>query len=163
MNNRGAIICGYQGIGKSTASKCSNLIIDLESGSFWQGDFRQSDWYEIYAKIAINLAEQGYAVCIASHKVVRDYLSSIPIPTNIKLYCCYPSLHLESVWIDKLQKRFNNTGLHKDYKALMNAKEMFKENIKDLQSQPKFDKIELTSMGYSLVDELERVVYNEQC
>ena len=61
---RGAIISGYQGIGKSTLSKAGNGYIDLESGNFFADGYRADDWYVVYSQIAIHLAEQGYRVFI---------------------------------------------------------------------------------------------------
>jgi len=149
------IICGYQGIGKSSLVRSYNYLhsnlyhaIDLESGNFWVDGKRCDDWYRIYANIAIHLSKQGNIVFTSSHKIVRDYLASIN--TTETLAVCYPDISLKDEWINKLQRRYDSTGLEKDYKALMNAKEMFDNNIEDLSSQEGFEKIAIMSINYDL-------------
>ena len=124
------IICGYQGIGKSTLSNADNKCIDLESGNFWIDGKRQDNWYMIYCNIAIELSKQGYVVFLSSHKVVRDYLSSLPKTEDIYVVC--PSADLKDEWITKLEARYNATNLEKDYKAWKNAEQCYLDNIKEL-------------------------------
>ena len=120
MSNKvkGAVIVGYQGIGKSTLAKSGNGYIDLESGNFWVDGKRTDDWYIPYCKIAVHLAEQGYKVFVSSHAVVREYLASLP--KTIPLFACFPSYSLKDTWITKLQVRYERTQLEKDYKMLKN-------------------------------------------
>ena len=126
---KGVIIIGYQGIGKSSCGGKENCI-DLESGCFWVGDSRAEDWYIPYCKMAMELANQGYTVFTSSHKVVRDYLSSVPLLSNVgKVVAFCPDHRYKKEWIERLQKRYDQTGLYKDYKALMNAKDRYEENI----------------------------------
>ena len=152
MIKKGAIIVGYQGIGKSTLAKNGNGYIDLESGNFWIGGRRAEEWYIPYCNIAINLAEQGYKVFVSSHQVVRDYLASVPKLEPIDLYCCFPSYTLKNLWIDKLHKRYKDTGLWKDYKAWQNALERYDENIKELHQSKGFIPIVINDIHYSLLD-----------
>ncbi len=144
MNNlkqmKGLIIVGYQGIGKSSCSGPPN-VIDLESGSFWipgdNGSYREIDWYITYCQIALHLANQGFVVFTSSHKVVYDYFKAVinakALPENIGnivVFC--PQSSMKEEWIARLQERYDKSGLEKDYKALMNAKERFMENIAEL-------------------------------
>lgn len=122
------IIIGYQGIGKSSIAG-KNDIIDLESGNFWFAGKRRRDWYIYYCNIAESLSKQGYIVFVSSHKVVRDYLKNY---CKESIYCVFPSLGLKDQWIERLQNRFNNTKLEKDYKAWKNAEQCYEENITDL-------------------------------
>lgn len=138
------IIVGYQGIGKSTLAQNNPEIIDLESGNFWVDGNRIDDWYKVYANIAKHLSEQGKIVFTSSHKVFRDYLKE----NNIKFTVICPCLSLKEKWIDKLQERYNITNKDKDYKALMNAKQMYDDNIHDLLSEDNV--IELNYMNYDL-------------
>ena len=124
------IICGYQGIGKSTLSNADNNCIDLESGNFWIDGKRQDNWYMIYCNIAIELSKQGYVVFLSSHKVVRDYLASLPKTEDIYVVC--PSANLKAEWIKKLEERYIKTNLEKDYKAWKNAEECYFDNINEL-------------------------------
>lgn len=145
------IIIGYQGIGKSTMAKTRFSCIDLESGNFFVDGKRSDDWYKIYVKIAEHLSEQGYIVFVSSHKVVRDELSHVYEPVG----ACYPALELKDAWIKKLKKRYNESGLEKDYRAWMNAEERFTENIKEMEEDCDkygFSKFVITGTDYELID-----------
>ena len=124
------IYVGYQGIGKSSISGKNNCI-DLESGNFWIDNKRTDEWYKIYCNIAEHLSKQGYDVFMSSHKIIREELNK----RNIKFITIFPSLNLKDEWIKRLENRYNLTKSNKDYKALMNAKEMYNENIKDLMQE----------------------------
>ena len=124
------IIIGYQGIGKSTLAKEHRGYIDLESGNFWHDGKRPQYWYAIYGNIAKSLHEQGYKVLLSSHEVVRRYLKKICDIDDLLVIC--PSLELKDKWIEKLEKRYEETGLEKDYRAMMNGKYKYDENIKEL-------------------------------
>lgn len=144
------IIIGYQGIGKSTLAGKNNCI-DLESGNFWFHDVetyqkvRHNDWYIPYCNIANHLSEQGYIVFTSSHEVVRNELKK----SKEDVFIIYPSIELKDEWIKKLEDRYNQTGLDKDYKALMNAKDRYEENIKELKSC-KLNHYEISTMDYNL-------------
>lgn len=151
------IIVGYQGIGKSTLANSERNqwvpeafkgkgIIDLESGSFWVDGKRDENWYKIYVNIAHHLSQQGHIVFTSSHKAVREELKKYPDYVRY----AYPSLSLKDEWIDKLKKRYEESGLEKDYKALKNAEACYEENIKDLMNDGCKDPIEINSMNYDL-------------
>ncbi len=154
MSKKGAIIVGYQGIGKSTLAQNGNGYIDLESGNFWIEGKRAEDWYIPYCNIALNLAEQGYRVFVSSHKVVRDYLATVPKYKPVDLYCIFPSYTLKDEWIEKLYRRYKQTDLDKDFKAWQNALDRYDENIKELHHSQGFIPIVICTMQYSLLDEL---------
>lgn len=144
------IIVGYQGIGKSTLAKNGNGFIDLESSNFFVNGVRQNDWYIPYCNIAMNLSEQGYTVFVASHECVRNYLSFHADQARLVIVC--PSLRLKDQWIEKLEKRYQDTGLAKDYKAMMNAKDRYEENIKELINAVGFEILQIDTMDYKLSD-----------
>lgn len=123
------IVIGYQGIGKSTLAGRNCRYIDLESGCFWINGKRPDDWYLYYCSIAEHLSKQGYIVFVSSHEVVRTRLEWSCEDVAI----VYPSIELKDYWISKLKKRYAETKLDKDYKAFMNAKERYAENIKELK------------------------------
>lgn len=157
------IIIGYQGIGKSSLAKGANGFIDLESGNFWVDGVRDKNWAQVYANMAIHLSMQGYNVFTASHKAVRECLKNHPYTKSHDgkapeiLAVCYPALHLMDPWTMKLQHRYEDSKLDKDYKAWMNAKEMYVENIEDLMAEPDTVlKIQINSMDYSLEKELAK-------
>ena len=143
------IVVGYQGIGKSTLAGRNNRFIDLESGNFWVDGKRADDWYKPYCKIAEHLSQQGYIVFTSSHEVVRKQLEN----SDEMIVIVYPSVELKNEWIAKLEKRYEESGLEKDYKALMNAKDRYTENIKELsETDDKYSvvKMALTKMNYDL-------------
>lgn len=152
------IIIGYQGIGKSTLCKEGNGFIDLESGNFWVEGVRDRNWAVVYANIAVHLCNQGYHVFTSSHKIVRDELRK-HISDTVDIAVCYPMPSLKDVWCDKLKRRFQATGLEKDYKAWMNAQEMYDENIMDLSDEPlPMMHIPLYDMHYDLREEVMKRV-----
>lgn len=129
---KGVIIIGYQGIGKSSLGGRNNCI-DLESGNFFIGDKRADDWYIPYCQTALSLSEQGFTVFVSSHKVVVDFLKDVPLPENVSgvvIFC--PQLWMKDEWIKRLEARYSRTGLRKDEKALLNARERYTEDIIEL-------------------------------
>lgn len=122
------IVIGYQGIGKSSLAGRNNRFIDLESGNFWVDGKRADDWYKPYCQIAEHLSQQGYIVFTSSHEVVRKQLEN----SSETIVVAYPCIDLKDAWIEKLERRYAESGLEKDYKALMNAKDRYEENIKEL-------------------------------
>lgn len=147
------IIIGYQGIGKSTTAKKFSNVIDLESGCFWYNGKRQDNWHVYYCQIAEHLSSQDKIVFVSSHKQVREYLKN---SKELVIAIC-PSIYLRDEWIKRLEDRYNSTGLDKDYKALMNAKDCYKENILDIAND-----IERThfiqSITYDLEDEVRKAL-----
>ena len=150
------IISGYQGIGKSTLAGKNNCI-DLESGNFWVDGKRADDWYKVYCQIANHLSEQGYVVFVSSHEVVRKELEK----SKEQVFAIFPSIDIKDAWIRKLEERYNKTKLDKDYRALMNAKDRYKENITELmRGNLKF--YEITKMTYQLESIIDYLDYKSK-
>lgn len=141
------IIIGYQGIGKSTLASKNLKYIDLESSCMRVNGERADNWWEIYCNVAEELSCQGYIVFVSSHAVVRNRLKN----SKEKIYVCYPSLELEDEWIRRLENRYYNTELDKDYRAWKNAEECYASNIQDLE-QSGFTPIIILNMKYKLKD-----------
>lgn len=141
------IVVGYQGIGKSTLANANSKCIDLESGNFWVDGKRADDWYKPYCQIANHLSEQGYTVFVSSHEVVRKELE------KSKEFVCivHPAIKLQDEWIAKLENIYMRTQSNKDYKAYMNAKDRYKDNIVELMTSP-FVSYEIESIDYDLKD-----------
>ena len=153
---KGCVIVGYQGIGKSSVAEKDDRFIDLESSLFFiSKNSRYDSWYLPYARIARYLARKGFIVFVSSHKEVRDVLQNF----DVKTYVCYPSLNLEEEWLKRLQSRWVSSGLNKDFKAWKNTEEKFKENILSLKSSP-FEQIEITTLNYNLKDLIENRLNN---
>lgn len=145
------IVIGYQGIGKSTLADRDICYIDLESGNFWVDGKRAEDWYKPYCKIAEHLSQQGYVVFTSSHEVVRNRL----VNSTETVVLVYPAVELKDEWIAKLEKRYQESGLEKDYKALMNAKDRYIENIHELENCGVPNKLKLVDINYDLDEILE--------
>ena len=140
------IIVGYQGIGKTTLAKKEKGYIDLESSSFWIDGKRDENWYKVYVNIAYRLSKQGNNVMVSSHKLVREELKNY----DDDILLIYPDNSLEKEWIKKLEDRYKLEKTDKNYKALINAKEKYQENIDDLKSEETFRHYVLETMKYDL-------------
>ena len=151
------IICGYQGIGKSTVAGRNN-IIDLESGNFWHKGQRPDNWYVYYCNIAEHLSRQGYIVLLSSHKVVRDRLRKY---CNEPVRLIFPSIFLAEEWKHKLCARYQSTKSEKDFKAWQNAEERYHENIAELL-RCGIPSYEITDMDYRLSDIIDYLVAENQ-
>ena len=136
--------CGY-----AIDLESSATFVELPNGQ----TYRPNNWEYIYANMAYNLNEQGFHVFLSSHKAVRDALCTEKFKDVRKVIIC-PSLDLKEKWIDRLTYRYEAFGLVKDYKALMNAKTMYDENIADLisESDRGFEVIEIKDTIYDLAD-----------
>lgn len=158
------IIIGYQGIGKSTLAKLRNQFIDLESGNFWVNGERPEVWPQIYTNMAVHLAQQNFHVFTSSHKVVRDCIRNHTdvMEGKVKVGVCFPAINLRDDWCKRLEVRYNDTKLDKDYKAWRNAVEMYNANIEDLLKEDEpFIQIPLYDLGYNLREEILKVVREE--
>lgn len=142
-----AIIIGYQGIGKSTLGSTDGFI-DLESSCMRVNDKRPDNWYEYYCNFAEYLSRHHKIVFTSSHKEVRDRLRE----SKEKVYLCYPIVSLKNEWIARLRKRYEQSGLDKDYRALMNAEDCFVENITALEQEHTFTHIPIFYIDYNLKD-----------
>lgn len=151
------IIIGYQGIGKSTLAATDNNYIDLESSHFWLWDdkteqlLRPAGWERIYTSIAEDLSAQGYNVFTSSHEIVRTALAH----SKEKVIVVYPAPALKDEWIEKLEKRYESSKTLKDYKALMNAKDRYLENIEEIKNSG-FETREINGMVYDLKEIIEK-------
>lgn len=141
------ILIGYQGIGKSTLGGNFGYI-DLESSSFWVEGERAEDWYKIYGNIAEHLSTQGYKVFLSSHAVIRERLGG---SVERKAIVC-PSLALKDEWILRLNRRYEETGKEKDYKAWKNAEDRYTENIGELLADTNYGHIVIPEIPYNLHD-----------
>lgn len=129
---KGLIVIGYTGIGKSTIGGIDNCI-DLESGCFWVGDRRATDWYIPYCQLAMDLANQGYNVLISSHRLVVQYMESVPRLENVgAIVVVCPQKSMKDIWLERLEKRYNETKTYKDYRSLHRAKDQYQHDIRDL-------------------------------
>lgn len=159
--NKGAIIIGYQGIGKSSTIKENgkdNLhFLDMESSCWKDSNGKRNDnWYVSYCNIALDLAKQGNYVFTASHKEVREYFKENH--NDIPILVVMPSIALKYTWIKRLSDRYDNTHLDKDKFALLNAQDRYTENIKELYDYAKindFKSVIISNTGYNLRNELK--------
>jgi hypothetical protein len=93
--DKGIIICGFAGIGKSYFAKRTRSV-DLESTPF------NKNW-EIYSNVAIHMSNNGYNVLLSCHKEIRDMLRS----KEIKFITVMPDVNLKEEYIQRYMDRFN--------------------------------------------------------
>lgn len=148
------IICGYQGVGKSSLYGYDN-IVDLESSLFFnhETDSRPHDWYVYYCQIAEHLSKQGFTVLLSTHSTVRDYLYK---HCTEKVYVVFPDISLKDHWIAKLESRYTQDSSNKNYKALANALQQFENNIMDM-AKGKLPTFVITDPNYSLYKIIEEL------
>lgn len=145
-----SIIIGYQGIGKSTlAQSQAYRYIDLDPSNFFVDGKRDFHWYKPYCQMAMYLSEQGFHVFVSSHQVVRDYLKILSENSQEDIFVCFPDYDLRDAWIEKLEKRYEQTGTEKDYKTWQNAKMCFDLSI-DSFYESLFEHIVIEKMDYDL-------------
>lgn len=145
------IVIGYQGIGKSTVTKQLDNCIDLESSMMKINGHRDENWFIPYGQIALDLSRQGNIVFTASHRIFREWLEVHRKDTADKILCIVPALELKDLWLEKLQKRWEQTNLLKDRLALLNAEDCFIENITEMYDFKNcFEFYEIQEMNYDL-------------
>ena len=150
------IIIGFPGIGKSTLA-CNNYkFVDLESSYFKTHDVRNEDWVVEYCKLAEFLSKNGSIVFISSHKVMRDYIAKMR--TNELVACVFPSKRIGEQWIKKLEDRYMNSGLDKDYRAFIRARDHYDDDIRELYSDDIPYKWVITDINYDLEEEIEKFI-----
>jgi len=161
------IVIGYQGIGKSTFCQNSNSFryIDLESRNTKVRGIRYECWADVYANFALDLSSQGYTVFVSSHKQLQDILSKTE--TEEYIISVFPAKELKQEWLDRLEKRWEDTRLDKDYVAWKDAVKNFDDEIDILMSNEKIKPYPITDMNYSLykiTNDAERDIYGrEKC
>lgn len=72
------IICGFAGIGKSTAAKNIPGVVDLESTPF------EKDWNR-YVKVAKHMLDSGFVVLLSCHLELRDELQKQGVPYAVAM------------------------------------------------------------------------------
>lgn len=151
------IISGYQGIGKSTLSSSDLRYIDLESSNFFVNGKRNENWHIPYCQIAESLSRQGYIVFVSSHDTVREYLSH----SSEEFIVIVPAVELKDEWIEKLQKRYEETGLQKDLRSYQYAAVWYVESVVDLMSTKNAKIITIHDMDYSLKNLIPSMVLHK--
>ena len=133
----GRIIFGYPAIGKSSCATFVRRTIDLESSAFTCNGKKPEGWEDIYATVAINLANQGYDVFVSTHP---DAIKAIATRYG-HVMAIFPSLDIEGPWIDRLKTRVTNTEIEygdateyfKNQRACDRAEKHYEEDISALE------------------------------
>ena len=150
IQDRGLIIIGYQGIGKSSFASSHNKTIDLESSNFKVDGERDDNWYVIYCRIAVSLAKQGYIVFTSSHQVVvEEFMKYSNRDDDYSIVIVYPHPSLGNKWVEKLRQRWiADMKNEKNHIAYEDAKENFQDEIYWLASQNELPCISIKTMDY---------------
>lgn len=157
---KGLIICGYPGVGKTSVGGWNNCI-DLESSDFQVGPsdrihskvyVRVTDitavmtnptvdkvietlavpaWVDEYCRVGMNLAAQGYTVLMSTHEDVVAYLSNMS-KNPVVIFC--PRREWKTQWFERVQKRYEETGLDKHRLAMNRVWEHYDEDIEQLMN-----------------------------
>ena len=88
------IICGFAGIGKSTAATNLPCVVDLESAPF------EKDWSR-YTKVAKHMADNNYTVLLSCHKELRECL----FRNEIEYTLVFPKKELKDLYLSNYKKR----------------------------------------------------------
>lgn len=115
------IICGYQGVGKSTY--CRNnptTTIDLDSSNFKKVEH----WEENYIKTALSFSKDDKNVFISAHRNVIEYLISNEIPFKVLV----PN-EKKDVWRSRLEFRYNKVQSFANLKALYDFDLHFEDDM----------------------------------
>ena len=149
------IVIGFPGIGKSTLASNNDKFVDLESSYFKTPSVRNADWVIDYCKLAEILSRNGHVVFVSSHKAVIDYLAKMR--TNEQIVCIFPSERIKEQWVKKLEDRYMLTGLDKDYRAFIRARDHYDDDVRDLYSNDEITyKLVITDINYDLEEEIEK-------
>lgn len=147
---KGLIIIGYPGIGKTTAAIELSNCVDLES-SYFDNKLR-------YCELAMDIAYQGNIVFVSSHKRVCEYFNSVPFRENVaKAIIICPRTTMKDEWIKKLEERYENSGLEKDWRALEFVRYNYTKSIVDLCSRyENLPVYQIEAMDYQLCDYIQK-------
>ena len=157
----GVVVVGYPGVGKSTLAEKYLQFVDLESNSFKLADEHVDDWEVIYCQAAEHIATEGRIVFISSHKMVRDYLLSLPQYNDVKIMAVVPSQELKFEWIEKLKERFEDSELSKDWYAYTRARDHYFYDVNCIKEEfeaREYPVLEITSMEYDLKGLLDQFI-----
>lgn len=150
------IIIGFPGIGKSTLANNNDNFVDLESSYFKTPSVRNDDWVVDYCKLAEILSRNGHVVFVSSHRAVRDYLAKMD--TSETVTCIFPSERIKEQWVKKLEDRYMLTGLYKDYRAFIHARDHYEDYIRELYSDDGVPyKWVITDINYDLEEEIDKI------
>lgn len=149
------IIIGFPGIGKSTLASNNDKFVDLESSYFKPVNNRNDDWVVDYCKLAEVLSRNGHIVFVSSHKAVRDYIAKMR--TDELVTCVFPSERIREQWVKKLEDRYMNSGLDKDYRAFIRTRDHYDDYVRELYSDGIPYKWVITNINYNLEEEIEKL------
>lgn len=113
------IICGYQGVGKSTY--CRNhkdTAIDLDSSNYTKTE----NWEIEYIKDAMRYKDKK--VFISAHKNVINVLLTLGIGFELLI----PSLNKET-WRSRLEFRYNKNPILPNLKAIRDFEKNFEKDM----------------------------------
>lgn len=134
------VICGYQGIGKTTLSKKVCNVVDLDSSLFVD----MTTYYEVIKY----LDSLGKIVLTSTHSMLRDALRA----NGIDYYVVCPKLELREQWIGKLTKRYQEDDSDKNFRSWTQAILHYDSHIKELMEKEKERCLLIEEMDYFLED-----------
>ena len=151
----GLIVSGYPGVGKSYISNIETGYVDLKSTLIKENSgVRPMDWRRIYCNLAVSLADQGYDVCVSTHKEVLKELSNTNLYGDLDVVVVFPVLELREEWLSKLAHRLADEPTPENWYAYINAETNYIHDVKNL-TMSNFPTIQITSLDYDLKEMLD--------
>ena len=131
--SQGLIICGYPGIGKTSIGGWNNCI-DLESSNFKTTSL--DTWEDGYARVAMDIASQGFTVLVSTHPEVIDRLKRPQswYEDNFKPIIFCPRKSMKDAWINRLRDRYLADPSPKNRRAYDHVVLYFESDIKALEN-----------------------------
>jgi len=148
------IVIGYLGIGKTTAAKTYNGVIDLGTDAFWDYGKRPDGWNVYYCKIATQLSKDGNIVFVNPNSAIQRKLIENNMDDTIAVY---PSAALQNEWIQKMERKYVLSKSNSDLGKLERVKKCFTKDILKMSKLP-IHKIEFSTPRYDLMLEIVQFV-----
>ena len=146
------IICGYQGIGKTTYCKTHTDSYDLDSSAFEKNE----EWAKTYVDSAIEVLKSGYdKVFISAHQcVINEILNRIL--NEISIVVVIPK-ETKETWEARLRFRYEQCKKQYAYNALQDFLKHFDEDMQyynQLKNNKRISLIEVTAKVQTNLSEL---------
>ena len=134
---KGLIICGYPGVGKSSIAGWNNCV-DLESSWFsYDKDgnrvYPDEIWCIDYCSLAMKLASQGYTVLLSTHSCVinqlREWKWFLDNKYFVKVVIFAPRPSMKKEWTLRLVNRYIESENEKDLRAFVGAIEYWDSKL----------------------------------
>ena len=120
------IICGYQGVGKTTYCKEHEWAYDLDSSGYK----KTSNWVKRYINDCLKQFDLGYSeVCISAHRVVIEEILKRNLQKTIDIIVASPGEN-KLTWEHRLRLRYHQCKKQYALNALNDFLQNYENDIK---------------------------------